>query len=77
MIDWLKKLLASSVITNLVRHGLTALSAVLIAWGLPAEIVQPWQDATLNLLLQAVPLIIALIWSVLEKKYLKAAEPTK
>lgn len=77
MISYLKKLLASSMITNLIRHGLTALGAFLIAQGLPADVVQPWQDATQALLLQAVPIIIALIWSLLEKKYLKASYPIK
>jgi hypothetical protein len=65
------------MLTNLIRHGLTALGAFLIAQGLPADVVQPWQDATINLLMQALPLIIALIWSVLEKKYLKASMPIK
>ena len=77
MINWIKKLLASSMLTNLVRHGLTAISAFLIAQGLPADVVQPWQDATQALFLQAIPIIIALIWSLLEKKYLKASLPIK
>lgn len=77
MLSYLKKFLASSMLTNLIRHGLTALGTWLIAAGLPADVVLPWQDATLALLLQAIPLIVALIWSVLEKKYLKASYPIK
>jgi len=77
MLDWIKKLLASSIITNFIRHGLTSLGAILIAQGLPETVVLPWQSATEALLLQAVPLIISVIWSILEKKYLKAALPTK
>lgn len=77
MLDWIKKLLAGSMLTNLIRHGLTALGAFLIAQGLPETVVIPWQEATQGLLLQAVPLILALIWSILEKKYLKASVPMK
>ena len=77
MLSYIKKLLASSMLTNLIRHGLTALGAFLIAQGLPADVVQPWQEATINLLIQAIPLIIAVIWSILEKKYLKASMPIK
>ena len=77
MLDWLKKLLASSMLTNLIRHGLTAIGAYLIAQGLPADVVLSWQEATIQLLLQALPLIISIIWSILEKKYLKASMPIK
>jgi hypothetical protein len=77
LLDSIKKWLASSFLTNLLRHGLTALGASLIAWGLPADIVLPWQEMTLQLCIQALPLVIALIWSLLEKKYLKAAMPMK
>jgi hypothetical protein len=77
MLTKIKTWLLSSFISNWIRHGLTALSAVLIAQGLPADLVLPWTDSTIQILIQLLPVLISLIWSSIEKKALKASLPIK
>lgn len=77
ILDKVKTWLVSSFISNWIRHGLTALSAVLVTQGIPADLAQSWQKSTEEILLQLLPVLLAILWSVLEKKYLKKALPMK
>jgi hypothetical protein len=77
MLTKIKTWLLSSFISNWIRHGLTALSAILIAQGIPADLVQPWTESTIEILIQLLPVLISLIWSLVEKRTLKASLPIK
>lgn len=77
MLTKIKTWLLSSFISNWIRHGLTALGAVLVAQGLPETLVKSWQEATVEVLIQLLPVLISLIWSWIEKKTLKASLPIK
>jgi hypothetical protein len=73
MLEKLKKWLIGSVITNFIRHGLTALSAVLIAQGVDAATAGQFTDSLGKVVLQLLPVLIALVWSYFEKRTLLAA----
>jgi hypothetical protein len=77
MLTKIKTWLLSSFISNWIRHGLTALSAVLISQGIPADLVRPWTESTTEILIQLLPILISLIWSLIEKRTLKASLPIK
>ncbi len=73
----IQKWLVSSVLANLLRHALTALSAFLIAQGIDAQLAGTFTESLGQIVLQLLPVLIALVWSLTATKILKAAPPMK
>jgi hypothetical protein len=75
MFDFLKNAAVKRLASSAIRHGLTALGAYLVAQGYTTE--TDWASIALD----ASPLIVALVWSVIEKaadgKKLADASPTE
>jgi len=62
MFDFLKNAALKRIAQSAVRHGLTVLGGVLIAKGYASE--ADWASVALDLS----PIIVAMIWSVMEKQ---------
>jgi hypothetical protein len=70
MIAWVQKLLASGVLTSIIRKLLTLLSGYLLALnvpGLSAETVAAFVASLTEIVIALIPYLIAQIWSLVVK----------
>lgn len=78
MLDWLKKKIMASFISNLIRRALSwSGSAVVTAEILTKSESTTWEELSYKVMAGVVLILIDLAWSYIEKKYLKAALPMK
>lgn len=68
MLEWLKKLAINKYAGSLIRTALVALGAYLTAkLGLEKGMVDAFVQSTTELLLSLLPIVIAQVWSLIEK----------
>lgn len=68
MLEWLKQKILTKYTGSIIRTALAALGGYLIAqYGLDSELVEQFINNTTEVLVAVVPLIIAQIWSLIQK----------
>jgi hypothetical protein len=75
--DWLKKLLVEKWIGRLLATALAGLSGILVSLGVEEAVVTGWVNATNQLLVAVVPIIISLILDHLQHKIALRTPPPK
>lgn len=68
MLEWLKQKILTKYTGSIIRTVLAALGGYLIAqYGLDSEIVEKFISSTTEVLVAVLPLVIAQIWSLIQK----------
>lgn len=68
MIDWIKTLISSRIVRNLVKTLLVALGSYLVSLGLPAESVDQFVSSGIEVLTGAIMVAITAFWAWMDRK---------
>jgi hypothetical protein len=68
MFDWLKKIVVNKYAASLIRHGLGMLSGYLVAIGVSEDVASGLTTQLIDITINSLPGVIALVWSFFEKK---------